>query len=745
MRDSRIPGFYRMSLEKRIDAIVERDWLDAETAAKLKSVAPLLDRDGADHMIENVIGVFGLPLALAPNFRINDRDVVVPMVVEEPSIVAGVSSAARLAREGGGFRVTGGDSLLAGQILLIEIDNPQRVIAALESAREDLLALANSREQRLVARGGGARSMEFFAHELSGGQVAVALHLLVDTRDAMGANIVNTMCEYIAPEVERCTGGRAVLKILSNLADRALVTARLTLPVAALRSHANRPERIRDDIVLANDFAAHDAHRAATHNKGIMNGIDAVAIATGNDWRAIEAGAHAWAARDGRYRSLTRWSVDGDGNLAGELTLPLKVGTVGGSLRSNPAAVVALALSGACTARELAQMMAAVGLAQNFAALRALVTEGIQKGHMRLHARSVAASVGTPPQEFDRVVNAMIESGEIREWKAAGLLMDRPRMAAERVEPVHPPQGTAWGKVILLGEHAAVYDRHVLALPIERAAHASIREVAGQTRLLVNEPGRSETFVVSGDAAGGGVAGMLAFIMSELGLAGRHFDVHLDLRIPTAMGLGSSAAASVAIVRAFDAAFDLELDDAQVDRIAFACEKLAHGNPSGIDNTLATYGRPVLFRRGATPSVRRITLAGTPPLVIAASGIRGITREQVDAVEQRHRRMQAAYDALFDQIDALTRAGAEALAKGDYDTLGGLMNVCHGLLNAMQVSTPELERMVDIARAHGAVGAKLTGAGGGGSIVALCPGRVDRVARALEEAGYRIVSLAVPA
>jgi hydroxymethylglutaryl-CoA reductase len=338
----------------------------------------------------------------------------------------------------------------------------------------------------------------------------------------------------------------------------------------------------------------------------------------------------------------------------------------------------------------------------------------------------------------------MIESGEIREWKAAELLADRPRVAAQRVEQVHPPQGTAWGKVILLGEHAAVYDRHVLALPIERAANASIREVAGETRLLVNEPGRSETFVVPGDATGG-VAGMLAFIISDLGLGERHFDVHLDLRIPTAMGLGSSAAASVAIVRAFDAAFDLELDDAQIDRIAFACEKLAHGNPSGIDNTLATYGRPVLFRRSARPSFSRITLAGTPPLVIAASGIRGITREQVDAVERRHRRMPAVYDALFDQIDVLARAGAEALANGDYDTLGGLMNVCHGLLNAMQVSTPELEKMGDIARAHGAIGAKLTGAGGGGSIVALCPGQVDRVAGALEEAGYRIVSLAGPA
>ena len=739
MKDSRITGLYRLNVSERIDALADGDWLDAVTAARLKAAVTFLDCDSADHMIENVIGVFGLPFGVAPNFVINDRDAMVPMVVEEPSIVAGVSAAARLARAGGGFHATTGESLLTGQILLVDVDDPLRAFAALESARDELLALANSREERLVVRGGGARSIELIRHELSGGRAALAVHLLVDTRDAMGANVVNTLCEHIAPLVEKYAGGRAVLKILSNLADRALVTARATIPLEALRAHGVAPERVRDDIVVAGDFAVRDTHRAATHNKGIMNGIDAVAIATGNDWRAIEAGAHAWAARDGRYRSLTRWGVDRDGNLAGELTLPLKVGTVGGSLRSNPAAAVGLAISGAASAGELARMMAAVGLAQNLAALRALVTEGIQKGHMRLHARSVAASIGTPPEQFDRVVNGLIESGEIRDWKAAELLAAGAG-APERTDKTLEPQGTACGKVILLGEHAAVYDRHALALPIEGAASASIREVDGPTRLLVTEPDRSATFVVTGETARG-AAGMLAFIIGELGLGGRHFDVHLTLSIPTAMGLGSSAAASVAIVRAFDGAFHLHLGDPEVDRIAFACEKLAHGNPSGIDNTLATYGRPILFRRGATPPVRQIALAGTPPLVIAASGVRGITRDQVNAVAQRYQRMPAAYDALFDQIDELAREGADALVRGDYDTLGANMNVCHGLLNAMQVSTPELERMVDIARSNGAIGAKLTGAGGGGSVVALCPGSLPQVAGALRKAGYRIISL----
>ena len=736
MKKSRIAGFHRMNPGERIDALAERNWLDAETAARLRSAAALLDRHGADHMIENVIGVFGLPLAVAPNFVINGRDAIVPMVVEEPSIVAGVSGIARLSRAGGGFTAVASESLLVGQVLLVDVGDPERATVSLQAASGELLALANSREPRLVARGGGARAIEVARHEVAGKPV-LALHLMVDTRDAMGANLVNTMCEHIAPAAARFASGRAVLKILSNLAERSLVTASVTIPLAALRGGRRRPEEVRDDIVLANAFALTDPHRAATHNKGIMNGIDAVALATGNDWRAVEAAAHAFAARDGRYQALTRWAAGPGGDLAGEITLPLKVGIVGGSLRSNPGAVIGLALAGAKTARELAEMMAAVGLAQNLAALRALVTEGIQKGHMRLHARSVAASAGTPPGEFERVVDALIESGDIREWKAAELLTEAKAPGRWRESA---PQGSACGKVILLGEHAAVYDRHVLALPIERAAGAWVREIDGVTRLTVTEPGRSATFVVS-ESGVDGVPGLLAFIVRELGLAGRHFDVRLDLRIPTAMGLGSSAAASVAIVRAFDTVFEMRLGDREIDRIAFACERLAHGNPSGIDNTLATWGRPVLFRRSASPPVRQIELTDTPPLVVAASGIRGITREQVSAVEQRYRRLGAPYEALFDQIDALAQAGAAALVESDYDTLGGLMNVCHGLLNAMQVSTPELENMVQVARAHGAVGAKLTGAGGGGSIVALCPGRVSEVAAALAQAGYRIVGM----
>jgi hydroxymethylglutaryl-CoA reductase len=563
------------------------------------------------------------------------------------------------------------------------------------------------------------------------------------------------MCERIAPAVESCVSGRAVLRILSNLADRSLVTAKVTIPLAALAQDPGDSRNLRDDIVLANDLAGADPYRAATHNKGIMNGMDAVAVATGNDWRSLEAGVHAYAARRGTYRPLTRWQVNARGDLEGELVVPVKVGTVGGALHSNPAATVGLAIAGVQSAAELAEMMAAVGLAQNLAALRALLGGGIQKGHMSLHARSVAASVGVPPESFDRVVTALIESGVIKDWKAREILdrLERDERPGGVAVPANYPKprsttgsapgsatGSAPGKVILFGEHAAVYDRHVVALPIECAAVASLREVDHETRLTVSEPAGTERHVVPRTPADG-VGGMLAYIIERLGLAGRHFDVRLELRVPVAMGLGSSASASVAIVRAFDQLLELGLDDEAVNALAYDCEKLAHGDPSGIDNTLATYGKPILFRRNASPAIKPIELPAMPPLVVAASGTRGITRDQVNAVRERFSRMRASYDAVFDQMDGIALAGAGALAAGDYATIGGLMNVCHGLLNALQVSTPELERMVDIARRSGAVGAKLTGAGGGGSIVTLCPGTVAQVEEALRGAGYQIVRM----
>ena len=739
MSDSRISRLYQKSVRERVDELLARGIIDESIAENLRGGGSLLSADIADRMIENVIGVFGLPLAVAPNFKVNGMDYVVPMVVEEPSIVAGVSSAARIVRSGGGFSANAMDPVLIGQIQLDDVDDTDAAIAAINARRTELLGLANSLQPNLEKRGGGARDIQCFRVELPGARQALVLHLLVDTRDAMGANIVNTICEGIAATVEEIASAKAVMKILSNLADKSLVTVSARIRLEDLAKGAASAAAIRDRIVLANDFADADPYRAATHNKGIMNGIDALAVATGNDWRSVESSAHAYAAREGRYRSLTKWSADVGGDLLGEMTIPIKVGTVGGSLRSNPGALVGLQISGVDTATELAQLMAAVGLAQNFAALRALVGDGIQKGHMKLHARSVAAAAGTPARLFDQVVRGLIQSGDIKERQARQLIAEltKPPEDIESADPAS--RGSAAGKVILLGEHAAVYDRHVLALPLPKAVSATVAETPGDIRIRIPD-WDIDTGITNGDPD---ETAVLQLIVERLGVADRGFDILVRSCIPAAMGLGSSAALAAAVIRGFDRRLNLGLDDAAVNALTFDCEKITHGDPSGIDNTLAVYGEPVLYNKSADPPVQTLTLDDTPPLVIACSGMRGITKEQVAGVRARHDRDASLYDRLFGEIDEISKSGADALCRGDYDSLGTLMNVCHGLLNAIQVSTPELEKMIGIARSNGAVGAKLTGAGGGGSIIALCPGSREPVAQALRNAGYRIVDMTV--
>lgn len=704
MTDSRIRGLYRLPVAERIDALEKGGWLAPGDAENLRQGRFTLRPEIADRMIENVVGVFGLPLGIAPNFTVNGRDCIVPMVVEEPSIVAGVSRAALLARKNGGFTAACDESLLIGQVHVSDIGNIDDALARLAAAKDALIARCNAVHPRLVERGGGVTGIEFHRLRLERGDELVAVHILVDTCDAMGANLVNTICEAVAPAIVATCGGAVALRILSNLADRSVVTARASYRLA---------DDVRDAIVLASDIAGADPHRAATHNKGIMNGIDAVAIATGNDWRAIEAGAHAWAARDGRYRPLATWSAGPGGELVGEISVPLKVGTVGGNLDANRGAALGLALSGAASARELAELMAAVGLAQNFAALNALATSGIQQGHMKLHARSVATSAGVPDELFDEVVAGLVDSGDIKVWKARQLVADRTGSAARG-----SADGVAAGKAILLGEHAVVYGKHALALPIADAVSVTLAK------------GRAEPVIAELEAA-------IALIKDALGVADSPYSVRIESRLPIAMGLGASAAFAVAIARAFNAKHELGLGDDRINEIAYDCERLAHGTPSGIDNTVATFGRPLLFRNDGALECRTIETVDAPPVVIACSHRPGRTKELVAGVRERRAQNTAQYDAIFAQIDALSLAGAEALAGGDYAELGRLMNINQGLLNAIGVSTPELEGMVAIARAAGASGAKLTGAGGGGSVVALCPGAVDDVTAALEAAGFR--------
>lgn len=735
MSNSRIKGLYRLSVAERIGELQRLGWLDAADTELLRQGRHVLSPVAADKIIENVVGIFGLPYAIAPNFIVNGRDMIVPMVVEEPSIVAATSSAARMARSTGGFTAECPESLLRGQVHVTSIVDVDKALTELQQARTELLGIANAVHPRLTDRGGGVQDIEVRLLELANSTAAIAVHLLVDTCDAMGANLVNTICEAVAPRIAEICGGQVALRILSNLADRALATSRVRYRLDDLSSGEFDAETVRDRIVLASDIAVADPYRAATHNKGIMNGVDAVAIATGNDWRAIEAGAHAFAASTGRYLPLATWSADDHGDLIGEIRIPLKVGIVGGTTGANTAAAVGIRMTGVASASELAELMAAVGLAQNFAALQALATSGIQKGHMKLHARSVAASANVPEALFDDVVDELITDGDIKVWKAREILATKQQSQAV---PEHLT-GMAAGKVILLGEHAVVYGKQALALPIPNAVSASVTASDGDATIAIPDWGISQAL---GNDDKSGISAAVSLILTKLEVAELSYSIHLRSTLPRAMGLGSSAAVAVAIVRAFDTELALGLDDAKVNAIAFECEKLAHGTPSGIDNTIATYGEPMLFRSGEPLQFERLMLAEPPPIVIACSHTPGLTKEQVAAVRARRDNNREHFDALFDEIDALSRAGADALSKTDYKNLGDLMNICHGLLNAIGVSTAELESMVNIARAAGAAGAKLTGAGGGGSIVALCPGRVTAVRNALQSAGFMTLDLA---
>ncbi len=420
-KNSRIPGFYNLN---RSDRLVELAKGSGLTLAELAALGPEqgLSVDQADHMIENVVGLHALPLGIALNFQVNGRDVLVPMAIEEPSVVAGASFMARLARAGGGFLAEATAPEMIGQMQVLDVPDSPAARQALLDQRPRLLEEAAGIDPVLQRLGGGPRDLEVRLIEQSPIGPFLVLHLIYDVRDAMGANAVNTAVEKLAPRVEDLTGGRVHLRILSNLADRRLARARCTIPLDQLGFGEYSPEEVRDGIIAAWAFAAVDPYRAATHNKGIMNGIDAVVIATGNDWRAVEAGAHAYAARGGSYSSLSTWGKDIAGNLVGELEMPMAVGIVGGATRVHPTAQAALKLLGVQTAAQLAEIITAVGLAQNLAALRALATEGIQRGHMGLHARQVAAAAGARGEQIERLARQLVQEKTVRIDRAEEIL-----------------------------------------------------------------------------------------------------------------------------------------------------------------------------------------------------------------------------------------------------------------------------------------------------------------------------------
>jgi len=417
VKSSVISGFYKLSPKDRL--IFLKQFADlSETECNLLQNTGSLPLDLADHMIENVVGAMPMPFGIAVNFQINRHDYLIPMVIEEPSVVAAASYAAKMVREGGGFHTSSTPPVMIGQIQVVGAGDPEVGKVQVLAAKQDILKKANEQDPLLAKVGGGAKDVETRVIQSKVGPMLI-VELDVDCRDAMGANAVNTMCEAVAPMIEELAGGRVYLRIITNLATKRLAKAWCTVPKESVGG-----EEVVDGIVNASAFAAADPFRAATHNKGIMNGIIAVILATGNDHRAIEAGAHAYAALNGSYTSLSTWDKDANGNLVGSLELPMAVGLIGGAVKTHPIAKIAVKILGVKTANEFGEVCAAVGLAQNLGALRALASEGIQRGHMSLHARNIAMAAGVPEDMLDKVVERMVKERMIRMDRARELMKE---------------------------------------------------------------------------------------------------------------------------------------------------------------------------------------------------------------------------------------------------------------------------------------------------------------------------------
>ncbi len=416
MRTSRISGFYKLAPKERLELVKEFAGLNDDEITVLGNTGSLGEL--ADRMIENAVGTMPLPVGIGANFVINGKDYLIPMAIEEPSVVAAASNAAKITRANGGFQTSSTEPVMIGQIQVTNVPDPLSAKFAILAHKQRILDMANEKDSVLVNLGGGAKDLEVRVIDtIAGPQVIV--HLLVNVKDAMGANAVNTMAEAVAPFIEQITGGKVYLRIISNLATHRLAFAR-----AVFAKDAIGGEEVVDGIINAYSFAKSDPYRCATHNKGIMNGIDAVVIATGNDFRAVEAGAHAYASITGQYQPLTCWERNRDGDLVGTIELPLAVGLVGGATMVHPTAKINIKILSVKTANELAEIIAAVGLAQNFAALRALATEGIQRGHMSLHARNVAIAAGAQGELIDKVAEMLVTEKKVRVDRAKEVLKE---------------------------------------------------------------------------------------------------------------------------------------------------------------------------------------------------------------------------------------------------------------------------------------------------------------------------------
>jgi len=732
-----ISGFYKLGVKERVKILNEMGIISCEERYTLERQNQILSLNEADKMVENVIGVFGLPLAIASDFLVNDKNYFVPMVVEEPSVVAGVNNAAKIIKSSGGFKSELRNSLLVGQIQIRNLKDTAQAKKILQQNKSNLIEKANELIPRLNKRGGGVKDIDIREVNIQN-RLDLVLHLHVNTADAMGANLVNTVCEGLSDAIEGMITGNVGLKILSNYTDQSLVKVEIEIHPDLLEKNEFTGIEVRDGIIDACDFANADPYRAVTHNKGIMNGIDAVAIATGNDWRAIEAAAHAYASSTGRYKSLSNWDICDNGNLKGELLMPIKVGIVGGSLSANPASRMGLNITKVDSATELSELIGAVGLAQNFAALRALATNGIQQAHMKLHARSVALSAGIPEEYFSEVIKDMINSKEIKKWKAQELLekklSERNKIKLQDKKKI---VGSASAKFILLGEHAVVYDRYAIAYPINDAVKISINDQ--EKNLAFTLSGFLEQEISEGSEYFSYFKKLLDVICNSFAVDVPLVRFDINSQVPLAMGLGASASIAVALSNVLNNYFGLSKNSEEINKIAFECEKINHIQPSGIDNTVASFGKAVFYNKNKPINVLSKKYSKSLPIIIAMSKSPSKTSDLVTSVADARNKNKELFEKIFDQMGEISQQGLDAIKKENFNQLGDLMNIYQGLLNSIGVSTPELESMIDIARSSGALGAKLTGSGGGGSIIALCPDHQIEVRNCLNRAGYQTI------
>jgi hydroxymethylglutaryl-CoA reductase len=722
LKTSRIPGFYRLPVERRLAFLARSFKLTDQQVSMLRN-GNALRVEHAVNMVENAIGVFGVPLGLGLNFIVDGHEHLVPMAVEEASIIAAASKAALLIRKGGGFFTSVDDPVMIGQVQVLDLENPAEAAKKILEHKSEIIEAANKSAVRMCRRGGGVFDIEtrILEGEAGVGSMMV-VHLLYNVCEAMGANAVNYACEAAGPVIERISGGRVNLRILSNLADRRLSRSEFSLPIEHLGSDTNSGEEVAMRMVEASEFARLDPYRATTGNKGIFNGIGAAALALGQDWRAIEAGGHAYAARSGRYSSLTEYRYE-DGCLKGRIELPLQVGWIGGAVNSHPGVSLLRQISGVRNSRQLAGLLASVGLGQNFTANLALVTDGIQKGHMALHARSVAISVGVPARQVEEVSQEMIRRGEVKVAVAEEIYRNL-RQSSENgaVEDELPVKAFAHGKVVLFGEHATVYNFPGITSTIDKGLAVKISHDPDGPRFVY--PHFKQVFPVPETEQDIRIFSKAAdYALDLYGLQHEPIAIKIESDLIPGMGLGSSAAFSVGLCLALRRYKHLSQERKWGSGIFEDAQKLEgffHGNPSGMDTATVLSEGVIWFRKGPPREILpiRVPAPAAGLLCIVEPGARTI--ELVQMVQRNRERDPRYVNAILEEIGNITVDAGIALGTGDMQETGRLMFRNHEQLARLGVSTPALDDAVEtLLDKEGVLGAKMTGGGGGGAVVAL--------------------------